>query len=217
MFSDVVSKTNRDTCSRVIYLSKEDYYDGDFCPSNISNKPYRFAYVGSINNIIDIDLIVDIIKRAGEKHSVQLVVIGGGESADRLFRLCNKYGVDFEDHGIIYDDTEKHKILSTCHFGLNIMKDSVAIGATMKSLEYFHEGLILVNNIPADTATIVDKYDCGINIDRENLNAFADFLNGMDSKTLLELKKHSRRAYEELFDAVSISKQFGELFSTIGV
>ena len=165
MFSDVVAKNHPDVYSEVIYLSKEDYYKGKFSLSEIPDSTLRFAYVGSINNIIDIDLIVEIMTQVSQKRKAELVVIGGGESADKLFALCDQAGVKYENHGITYDEDEKHRILSSCQFGLNIMKESVAVGATMKSLEYFHEGLILVNNISADTAMIIEKYNCGLNVD----------------------------------------------------
>lgn len=202
MFSDVVSKANRHAKSDVIYLSKEDYYKGDFHIAEIPQTPLRFAYVGSINNIIDVDLIVDIVRRVNEKTSAELVVIGGGESADRLFQLCKEANVTFENHGIVYDEDKKHRILSSCHFGLNIMKDSVAVGATMKSLEYFHEGLVLINNIPADTEEIIKKYHCGFVVSRQK----------MDVDSIIdynfEMRMHSRQVFEDLFDEKAIRNQF---------
>lgn len=211
MFSNVVSKANRNAKSEVIYLSKEDYYKGNFQLIEIPQSPLRFAYVGSINNIIDIELIVEILKCVSEKTHAELVVIGGGENTEKLFQLCKEAGVKFEDHGIVYDEEEKHRILSSCHFGLNIMKNSVAVGATMKSLEYFHEGLILVNNIPADTQEILKKYHCGVMVSSLDVNT--DLLTKVDD----QMRIQSRRVFEELFDEKAIRQQFMRFLNNCGV
>lgn len=211
MFKNVVSKADQGTCCEVIYLSKEDYYNGRFELLQIPDSPLRFAYVGSINNIIDIDLIVEILKLVGEKTDAELVVIGGGESADSLIQLCEEAGVKLENHGIVYDEEEKHRILSSCHFGLNIMKDSVAVGATMKSLEYFHEGLILINNIPADTKAIVEKYHCGLMVSRNAINA--DSIMKFDNR----MRMQSRKVFEDLFDENAIREQFMRFLDKCGV
>ena len=214
MFSDVVSKAHPGVHSEVIYLSKEDYYKGHFELANVPVEPLRFAYVGSINNIIDINLIVDIVKQVNEKRRAELVVIGGGESADKLFALCDASGVKYENHGITYDEEEKHRILSSCQFGLNIMKSSVAVGATMKSLEYFHEGLILINNIPADTERIVDRYHCGYNINGEKAEGTIECISANSIESINKLRLNSRKAYEVLFDEQSIRERFIRFIGT---
>ena len=171
--------------------------------------------MGSINNIIDISLIVDILKQVKQLRETELVVIGGGESAVKLFSLCDEAGIKYENHGITYDEEEKHRILSSCHFGLNIMKDSVAIGATMKSLEYFHEGLILVNNIPADTQRIVERYHCGFNLLNNNMLGTIYQIATLQKENINEYRMKSREAYEDLFKTETIKKQFVDFISRI--
>lgn len=216
MFKEVVEKKVFGTYGTVLYLSKEDYYKGIFHLSAIPRSPLRFAYVGSINNIIDIELIVDIIKNISVKCDSELIVIGGGESTKKLFKLCSESGVKYENHGIVYDEETKHKILSTCHFGLNLMKKSVAVGATMKSLEYFHEGLILINNISADTEAIINDYNCGFNFNNNYDNAIEQIACLSDDQ-IERMRLNSRRVYEDLFDSSTINSRFDSIFSTIGV
>ena len=59
-------------------------------------------------------------------------------------------GAEVFYHGKVFDSKEKNRIFETCHYGLNIMKDSVFVGLTMKSMDYF-EGLPIINNIQGDT------------------------------------------------------------------
>ena len=204
MFQDHVSKYHPTVSSQVIYLGKEDYYAGDFIIDKNMDSILKFAYVGSINNIIDINLIVNIIKDVGTKRNVELVVIGGGENEQQLSDLCKRNGVVFNNYGIIYDDDEKHKILKSCHFGLNIMKNNVAVGATMKSLEYFHEGLIIVNNISADTETIINNNYCGYNINENNYVEIIKSLQEIDNETIITMMNNSRKVYDEYFNSNSV-------------
>ena len=53
--------------------------------------------------------------------------------------------------------------MSRCHFGFNLMKPDVRVGLTMKSVDYFRHDLPILNNIPADTAELVDREQVGVN------------------------------------------------------
>jgi len=79
-------------------------------------------------------------------------------------------GAIVEDYGKVYDPKEKQQIFDKCHFGLNIMKDTVCVDLTLKSIDYFQHGLPILNNIQADTTKIVDKYNVGFNITDENIS-----------------------------------------------
>ncbi len=119
------------------------------------------CYLGSINNIIDISRIAEIIR--GIDGKVDLHIIGDGEKRRELVDEAAKAGANVIFHGKIYDRTEKQEIFDKCHFGLNIMKDSVFVGLTMKSMDYFAGGLPIINNIKGDTWELVREYGVGIN------------------------------------------------------
>ena len=107
------------------------------------------CYLGSINNIIDIPRIGQVIAAIG--GPVQLHIIGDGERRQELIDTAEAAGAEVTFHGKIYDAAEKQKIFDCCHFGLNIMKDSVCVGLTLKSMDYLAGGLPIINNIPGDT------------------------------------------------------------------
>ena len=52
-----------------------------------------------------------------------------------------------------------------------MMKSTVEVGLTMKSVSYFQLGLPIINNIKGDTWNLIKEYDAGINI-VENQNIF---------------------------------------------
>lgn len=122
------------------------------------------CYLGSINSIIDIPAIVGIIKLLKKKKPVVLHIVGDGERRSELLEASEEAGAEVIFHGKVYDPDEKQAIFDSCHYGLNIMKESVFVGLTMKSIDYFEYGLPIINNIPGDTWTIVENYKIGINI-----------------------------------------------------
>lgn len=125
------------------------------------------CYLGSINNIIDIDVISNIIRMMAKKTPVELHIVGDGERKGELIKEAESAGAGVIFHGKVYDNTEKQRIFDTCHYGLNIMKKSVCVGLTMKSMDYLEFGLPLINNIHGDTWDFIRQHNLGINISED--------------------------------------------------
>ena len=147
--------------SETLYLARED--KGYKPELNLPENKIALCYLGSINNIIDIATIEKLIKTISVQNPVLLHIIGDGERGAELVDGAKAAGADVVFHGLVYDRNEKKKIFDSCHYGLNIMKDLVCVGLTMKSIDYFEFGLPIINNIKGDTWTIIEKYKCGIN------------------------------------------------------
>ena len=106
--------------------------------------------------------------------------------------------------------------MDTCHYGLNIMKDTVCVGLSMKSIDYWECGLPIVNNLKGDTREIVEKEMCGVNINnsewkRKILNA--DYLIMRKSARCVYLKYFSDEQFKNAFsrlDILSFEQGIGE-------
>lgn len=210
LFKDSLQKYHPKTRCSTIYLCKEDFYKNDkFNNYEIDN--LDIAYVGSINNIIDVDLIVRVLKKIMNYRELTFHIIGDGEKKDELTKKCRIANIQYFDYGIVYDDEQKKQILEKCQFGLNIMKKSVKVGATMKSLEYFHWGLGLINNIPADTHQIVEAFNCGFNVSNDSeqaLESLAKKINKMSEVQLNDMRMNSRIVYNYMFAEPAIKKKY---------
>ncbi|WP_398577419.1 glycosyltransferase [Streptococcus parasuis] len=146
---------------------------------NQDSNSISICYLGSINNIIDIQVITNILNSLSKKYSVNFHIIGAGENKDSLLSSAKRLNVNVIDHGKIYDDDKKAEILNSCHFELNIMKKDVFVGLTMKSLDYFKNGIPIINNLKGDTWEFVENNDIGINttsgyIDTDILSDYAE-------------------------------------------
>ena len=141
------------------------------------------VYIGSINNIIDTEKIAGIIK--GIDMPVTLHVVGEGENTqhflDTLKGVC-----EVIYHGPIRDEEKKNEIFAKCHAGINVYKEGLYIGLTVKCIDYFEHGLPIINNINGDTWNFVNEYNAGINVDKDNL------ING---KKLIEMRKNNQNIY----------------------
>ena len=129
----------------------------------LSQEEVHLCYLGSINNIIDIPQIIEIIQTIRKVKPVVLKIVGDGEKRQELIEEAREAGAEVFYYGKIYDSIEKQKIFDSCHYGLNIMKDTVCVGLSMKSIDYFESGLPIINNLRGDTEKLVDNRRIGIN------------------------------------------------------
>lgn len=125
----------------------------------------RFAFLGSMNNLIDIPIIRDCISTFIKRgKTCELHAIGDGSSRKEFERIISECGCKTFFYGMIFDETEKIRILTPCNYAFNIMKESVSVGLTIKSIDYFSYGLIMINNIKGDTWDIIEKNRAGYNL-----------------------------------------------------
>lgn len=196
-----------------IYLCKEQIYTEAMIRQN--SLAMHFLYLGSINNIIDMKGIIDFLKLLNNKHPVVLEIIGDGESRDVFLKSLQKDNIKYNFHGIIYDNDIKKEIINKCRFGMNMMKKDVFVGLTMKSIDYFSFGLPIVNNIPADTAYIIEKYRCGFNVNKNNIESITNDILTMSDADYINMSSNVMVAFEENFKICNIEDQFIEIIKNL--
>lgn len=197
LYKEVLKKYLKGIKAETVYLAKREV-DVDSHPV-LNKDEIHLCYLGSINNIIDISKIKKIIGEINKIKPVTFHIIGDGESKNILINEVKNTGASIEYHGKVYDSQKKQEIFDICHFGLNIMKDTVCVGLTMKSIDYFQAGLPIINSIQADTAQIVDKYNIGINVTNENIEDVADKMDNFDIEKLLTMRENTRKMFDSMF------------------
>ena len=148
------------------------------------------CYLGSVNNVIDIPRIGQIIRDM--ELPVELHIIGDGEKRQELIDTASQAGANVIYHGMIYDPVQKQDVFNRCHFGLNVMKETVFVGLTMKSMDFFEAELPIINTIGGDTWRMVEEYGAGINYTgQESLS--------MQKLTMAQQKRPEMRSFFEAF------------------
>lgn len=157
------------------------------------------GYLGSINHIIDIDRICEVLSGLiARNKSVEFRIIGGGESTDRLIVAANATGADVVYYGKVFDRNEKLQILGECDYGFNIMKKDVSVGLTIKSVDYFSMGIPIINSIQGDTWDMVNREDIGINFEDDYIEQILDIKPSRSMNAFECFKKYfSREAFKE--------------------
>lgn len=170
LYQDRLAKVLEPSKTTTLHLYKEQTEEErklvqDIINSKKQDDIIRFAYLGSMNNIVDIEGICKVLKEfisIGKK--CEFHAIGDGESRDRFEKSVRETGCDVHFYGKVFDEIEKIKILSPCDYAFNMMKGSISVGLTIKSIDYLSYGLPLINNIKGDTWKLVEKYRIGINV-----------------------------------------------------
>lgn len=176
--------------THTLYLTKNDIaYEFHPCkPGQI-----RLCYLGGINNLIDLALLEKCFSRLSKRGKVSLDIIGDGIQKDELIKIARAHGCETAFHGVVYDENEKYKIMSQCDFGINVVKDTVKIALSIKSIEYFRAGLAVLNTVKFDTAKIIEKSGAGINLDS------VEKLGQLGEEAVNAMKQRSRGIFEEYF------------------
>ncbi|RDY31713.1 glycosyltransferase [Lachnotalea glycerini] len=197
LYQEILKKYISNNKISTLYLTK---------PKTVNINSHYYAdsskivlvYLGSINNIIDIDLICVLIYRLSKERKVVLKIIGKGEKKSEFIKRAQEAKAQVIDEGVIFDDVLKHEILSKSDFGINIMKKQVYVGLTTKSIDYLSTGLPIINNIGGDTEYLIEKYKAGFNIIDENVEGVA-FKILSDFDTRQEMRENAYKLYHENF------------------
>ncbi|WP_297567559.1 glycosyltransferase [uncultured Faecalibaculum sp.] len=174
-------------------------------------KAVDLVYLGSINNIIDINLIRQITEATVKIKPTRFHIIGEGETKDRLIAELKTTGAEVIDHGILFDPEDKQRVFDHCHYGLNIVKPNVMVGLTMKSLDYMIGGLPMLNSIGGDTEKLVADYDLGFNVDRNHLDELALEICSESPDRAQIRRKNMQQVYGEFFSEETFFKTLDEV------
>ena len=213
LYREVLKKRLRNLKTATIHLAK----NGETLelPSIIQTEKLRLCYLGSINNIIDIPAICELVASIKLLKPVVVHIIGDGETRLQFIAELEKSGAEVIYEGVIYDSDAKHIIFNQCHFGLNIMKESVVIGLTIKSIDYLHAGLPMINSIPADTEEIIRIGQAGFQFHRNDIQTLASALAVLSPEEISILRINARAVYEQHFSIQAYEKAMDSAFAQL--
>lgn len=171
----------------------------------------ELCYLGSINNIISIPDICDLIRSLVKVKPVTLHIIGKGERQQELIDGATTAGAEVNFYGAVYDPVQKQKIMDQCHFGLNIMKSSVCIGLSMKTVDYFRHNLPIINTIPADTERFIHEEGVGVQFGA----ACADEILKLTPEDYLQMRKCVETVFNLYFRRDNVEAELRELLTNL--
>lgn len=192
LFQKVLGREDDERFRTLYWIKTEEQVSG--CPK-LHEDELHLCYLGSINNVIDIDYIVCMCEHLSEQTKVVLHIVGDGEKREELVKRVSATKAEVRYHGLVYEAEKKQAIFDECQFGLNIMKSSVCVGLTMKSLDYFQAGLPIINNIEGDTKTFIAEYEIGFH----GYEALAEQLPQLKTEDYMSMRENVKRLYQDKF------------------
>lgn len=209
LFSETIGINGKKNIT-TIYLSSDEYLPKNEVNIDISEQ-LNIAYLGSINHIIDIDGIVKLLTILKLHKKIDLHIVGGGASCQELIERTKKIGISVHWHGMIFNRIKTMKILSRCHFGLNMMKKSVFVGLTTKSIDYTSVGLPMFNNIPKDSKLLIEHYGAGFNLISDmDIRAIGMKIECLSNKEYFNMREGARKMFRENFSNGAIKNRVNE-------
>ncbi len=171
----------------------------------------ELCYLGAINNVISIPDICGLLRELTPRRKVILHIIGKGERQQEFVDEAKAAGAEVIFHGAIYDEAQKLAIMNRCYFGLNIMRSSVCVGLTMKSVDYFRFGLPIINNIPGDTKQLVQERGVGVQLEE----GCAEKLLAMTNEKCLVLRQNVETLFRTAFEKSRVLEQYTDVLNHV--
>lgn len=198
--------------TQVLYLEATDYGKIDYI---YSTDEIHICYLGSINHLIDIDYILRFLERINGIKTVVLHIIGTGERKQALLEGLKRNNLSYFDYGELYSVDKKAQIFSKCQFGLNIYKEEVCIGMTMKSIDYLSAGLPIITKEIKDINEMVKKYQIGFCITKDNEEEMINQISHISRKQWGEMHRSVSEVFQEYFSKDKSEEKFKKCLSTI--
>lgn len=166
----------------------------------IDNDCLNIVYLGALTHNYDFESLIYIMKELKNVNKrAKLSIIGDGENREWLLMSLKKNEIEFEFYGRMYDDVEKEKILTKCHFGFNGFKENTNIALSYKSMEYMSNGLALINSCKEDTWNLVNSNNIGINYNNFTLDKLINQMINLTADEIQEMKENSLQVYNKYY------------------
>lgn len=163
-------------------------------------KSISFCYLGNINHITDINLLVELLSLIANNKVVDLHIIGAGQNLEELLSKAKTAGIHCYPHGVVMDEKKKKDIYSLCNMGINLPKAEIHSTMSLKSVEYMAIGLPYINTGGGDNWEIVEKWKVGLNINRKDISQSARNILALSDSDLSEMSnnciKYSKNRFE---------------------
>jgi glycosyltransferase involved in cell wall biosynthesis len=158
-----------------------------------------------------LDAAAELKKR--NRIDIKLVLVGQGKLKPQLVERSKQEELD---NVIFHDPVNKNRLaglMASADIGLQILANVPAFyygTSPNKFFDYIASGLPVLNNYPGWLAGMIKEHRCGIAIEPENPQAFADALEqaANNREQLVEMGINGRRLAEQEFDRAKLSNRF---------
>ena len=189
----------------------------------VSEHQFVAIFTGAHGLANGLDAVLDAAAKLiekGEGDSIRLVFIGDGNQKDRLLERKEREQLV---NCIFLEPVAKTKLISFLHaadLGLMILDNVPAFyygTSPNKFFDYIATGLPVLTNYPGWLAEMINQHDCGIAVEPQNPDLFAEQLISLSKgkERLSVMSKNARNLAETKFDRLSLAESLDLHFRTI--
>ncbi|MCI1785950.1 MAG: glycosyltransferase family 4 protein [Bacteroidales bacterium] len=183
--------------------------------AGVSHNDTVAVFTGAHGIANGLDAILDaakvLLKRG--RSDIKLCFIGDGKQKPEMVQRAKNEGLD---NCLFFDPEPKlllSKIVSSADIGMMVLANVPAFyygTSPNKFFDYISAGLPVLNNYPGWLADMINENDCGVVVEPNNPEAFADGLIKLadDSELRKKYGRNSRMLAESIFDR----NKLGDLF-----
>lgn len=213
LYQTILKNVLKDLNTTTVYLAKKQIQTIKNYKFNESE--IHLCYLGSINNIIDIRTIKKFIQITNQIKPTFLHIIGDGENKNFFIDEIQDVGAVVYYYGKVYNQQKKQDIFDKCHFAINIMKPTVCVGLTMKSVDYFQYGIPILNNIQGDTFKFIEQYKNGFNLSCCNLEEIVNKVVSINNEEMLAMRYNANQIFIDFLSQKAFKKNLDSVFKEI--
>lgn len=173
------------------------------------------CYLGAFSDSYDFFSMTYILAHLSKWH-LHLDIIGYGERKEEVLEELKKNEIRYTDHGVVYDEDKKRKILAKCHLGYNGFVGKAIVGLSYKSIDYLSYGVPLLNSVKGDTWEVVESDQIGFNFSDSKLETVIRDIDRLSYEEFSEMKKRARKTFENNFEWNVYCNKMNILLSEIG-
>lgn len=189
---------------------------------NIEAEDLVAVYAGShgiangLHRLVD---VAEVLQGRGQR-GIKIAMVGEGRLKDFLIARAESLGLENCVFLPTVDKREVARLIASCDVGLMVLANVPAFyrgTSPNKFFDYIAAGLPVVNNYPGWLASLIGENHCGIAVEPDNAERFADVLVALQKNKLMrdEMGRNSRLLAEREFDWSLLQKQFVAVFDRL--
>lgn len=189
-----------------------------FCKSYDLVVKLVVLYSGNIGLFHNLEILIEAADRLKDEKEIKFIFIGEGGKRKKLMRLVAEKRTDNVVF-LPYQDRDRLPYSLTCGdiSVVSLEKGLDCVASPCKLYTSLASGLAImgITDSGSEVAQIIRKYNCGFNVEYDNVSGLVDALRGLskNKNALIDMKKNSRRCFEENFQKSKMVEKYYELFT----
>lgn len=198
-------------CDLDIFASSQELWQ----PEGVSDSDFLAVFTGTHGLANGLNNVLKAAKNLKERNieNIKIVLIGHGKLKQELMEQAQQAKLD---NVIFHEPVKKDKLaklMKRADCGLQTLANVPAFyygTSPNKFFDYLSAGLPVVNNYPGWVAELITENQCGLAVEPESPESFANALIQLqsDPKALVEYSQNSSKLANEEFDRSKLSRKW---------